>query len=212
MRNSKLFLIISFCFLTGYGYRPRLVFDKVLSLVNAEVIRNPEVTQIFYGELVDQSDFYKIKSDKTFDLYLNILVPDDSEAVTDFCIEIYGPNKTITINGGQYDWEKAFDRLTGNNYLKGPSYEETLEKGEYLIQIYNSDNQGKYILVIGENDVFSIPEMIRTILLMPKIKSFMGKPFITVYFNQVGVILLTTLLIVAGIIILLIFYRQSRSF
>lgn len=194
-----------------FTYRPRLVLEKELSLRNAEIIRNPENTQVFYGELAGDPSFYKIISEKEFDLYFNIMVPDIPDARTDFAVEIYGENKTIALYGERYEWEEYYERLTGNNYLKGPAYEETLEKGKYLIQVYNNDNQGKYILVIGKNDAFSLINLINLILLMPKIKSFMEKSILTAYFNQIGIISFTILLGVVLVIIIIISYSQYRS-
>jgi hypothetical protein len=208
----KLGIIILLLFsLTAYAYRPRLVFNQDLSLENAKVINDPEIAQTFYGELNGKENFYKIISRHNFDFYFNILAPDTPDSLTDFLVDVYGENKTISINGNQFDWDGYYEKLTGNNYLKGPSYEEVLPRGEYLIQISNSDNQGKYVLVVGKNDPFSLPEAINTILLMPKIKTFFEKPPITAYINQIGVVLFIILMIIIGIILLIVYFRQSMS-
>jgi len=207
----KLSIIILLANQIVFFYRPRLVFEKELSLRNAEVIKYPEIAQTYYGELSDKPDFYKIISEKNFDLYFKIMVPDIPDARTDFTVEIYGENKNIILDGAHYEWEESYERLTGNNYLVGPSYEETLEKGEYLMQVYNGDNQGKYLLVIGRNKTFSLIDAINTIWLMPKIKTFMERSILSAYFNQIGIILFTLLLAVILFISIIILYCQYRA-
>jgi hypothetical protein len=131
--------------------------------------------------------------------------------LTDFSVDVYGESKNISLDGNKFDWEKYYEKLTGNNYLKGPSYEETLPKGEYLIQVSNSDNQGKYVLVVGKNDPFSLQEAINTFLLMPKIKTFFEKSPITAYFNQIGIVLFIILIIIIAVILVIVYYRQYQT-
>jgi hypothetical protein len=206
---KKLSLIILLLYsLTAYAYRPRFVFDQDLTIVYPKIIQNPEISQTFYGELGGKTDYYKITSSEDFDLYFNIMVPDIPEASTDFSVDVYSEEKNISLDGSQFVWEKYNEKLTGNNLLKGPSYEENVPKGEYLIQVSNPDNQGKYVLVVGKNDPFSLQEAFRTLLLMPKIKTFFQKSPITAYFNQIGFILLIILLIICVVILVIVYYRQ----
>lgn len=209
---KKLSIIIVLLYsLAAYAYRPRLVFNQNLSLENAQVIHNPEIAQTFYGELNGKEDFYKITSNHNFDLYFNILAPDIPDSLTDFSVDVYGENKTISLDGSHFDWEKYSEKLTGNNYLKGPSYDEILPKGEYLIQVSNPDNQGKYVLVVGKNDPFSLQEAINTIHLMPKIKTFFQKSPITAYFNQIGLVLFIILMIIIAVIVVIVYFRQYQA-
>jgi hypothetical protein len=206
---KKLSIIILLLYsLDAYAYRPRFVFDQDLTIVYPKIIQNPEISQTFYGELGGKTDYYKITASEDFDLYFNIMVPDIPDASTDFSVDVYNENKNITLDGSQFVWEKYTQKLTGNNHLKGPSYEEILPRGEYLIQVSNSDNQGKYVLVVGKNDPYSLQDAINTFLLMPKIKTFFQKSPITAYFNQIGFILLIILLIICIVIIVIVYYRQ----
>lgn len=206
---KKLSIIILLLYgLAAYAYRPRFVFDQVLTIVYPKIIQNPEISQTFYGELNGKTDYYKIAAGEDFDLYFNIMVPDIPDASTDFSVDVYSEEKNISLDGSQFVWEKYNEKLTGNNLLKGPSYEEIVPKGEYLIQVSNPDNQGKYVLVVGKNDPFSLQEAIKTLLLMPKIKTFFQKSPITAYFNKIGFILLIILLIICVVIIVIVYYRQ----
>ncbi len=206
---KKLYLLIAvlFSFVTVYGFWPRLVYEHDLTLRYPKIIKNPEISQGFYGELKEDPDYYKIIAEEEFDLYLNIMAPDVEDAWTDFSVGIYGDNKTITLEGDRFEWENYYDRTTENRYLKGPTYEETLEKGEYLIQVYNEENEGKYVMVIGDKPYFSPKEVITYILVQPKLKGFFERPLLSAFYNRVGIYLLITLfilLLIIGVIILLI--------
>ena len=66
-----LFLSISMVF----AHQPRLASDNS-TITNPIVVKNPEISQAFYGQLNGNPAYYKIKSNKQFQLYANILVPD----------------------------------------------------------------------------------------------------------------------------------------
>jgi len=54
----------------SFGHQPRIVSEEVTQ------IENPEVSQAFYAELKGKPDYYQIKSEEPFKLYVGILVPD----------------------------------------------------------------------------------------------------------------------------------------
>ena len=206
---KKLNVIVLLLFsLNAYAYRPRLVFGQDLSIVYPKIIQDPEISQTFYGELIGKADYYKINSSQDFELYLNIMEPDIPEAYADFSVDVYSDNKNISLDGTQFEWEKYTEKLTGNYLLKGPSYEEIIPSGDYLIQVSNPDNLGKYVLVIGKINRFSVPDAINTVLLMPKIRTFFQKSPITAYFNQIGLILFIIFIIIFVVIAFIIYYRQ----
>lgn len=202
---KNLWIVILLNVVIGYAYLPRLVFDQEFSLGNPIKIKKPEVAQAFYGELRNRTDYYKIIAGEDFDLYVNILAPDILAGRTDFSVEVFGTGKAITLNGELYEWEKYREKSTDDSYWKGPAYEESLEKGEYLIQVYNLDNQGKYVLVVGEKETFSPKELINFILSMPKLKGYFEKAPMTAYFNQIGLFLFITLFIIGVLIAFIVF-------
>lgn len=210
MKKFVVLILLFYCFAV-YAYRPRLVFNQDLTIDNPEKIQNPEIYQTFFGELDGKADYYKINSSDDFTLYFNILTPDTPDSLTDFSVDIYSENVHFSLDGNQFDWGGYFEKLTGNYYLKGPSYEEVLPQGEYLIQVSNSDNQGKYILVVGKNDPFSVPEAFNTFILMPKIKTFFEKSPLSAYFNQVGLVLFVIFIIILIIIVLIVYFRQYQK-
>jgi hypothetical protein len=69
-----LFIIfLSICAVSAH--QPRLELGVNSSMSNPIIVQNPEISQSFYGNLNGQPDYYKITSDKPFNLFVNILVP-----------------------------------------------------------------------------------------------------------------------------------------
>jgi len=201
-----LILIIGFIILPVYAHQPRLVYDQELTRENPKIVVNPEVSQAFYGQLKSKPEYYKIFSDKDFNLYVGIVVPDKEDARTDFYIDVSIEDTTIVLNGETFQWEKFFEKFGGDNYLKGPEFETKVPSGEYLIKVYNQDNQGSYSLVIGKIEAFPPKEAINAILSLPKLKKdFFAKSPFTAFFNYIGLFLLITLVVVTGIILLIVF-------
>ncbi len=183
-----------------FGHQPRLVLQKDLAFNYPLTIQSPEISQAFYGELTGSSHFYQIISDKDFNLYLNILVPDIKGARTDFSVEVSN-GKTIILNGKGFAWERFFEPFGGDYYRKGPEFKARIEKGSYLIRVYNDDRQGKYVLAVGEIESFPPKEMIKAFLAMPRLKTFFNKSPFTAYFNRIGLYTLPALAIVSGIVV-----------
>jgi len=180
--------------------------DKEFTIENPLKVENPEVSQAFYGVLKGKPEYYKISSEKDFNLYVGIVVPDRKETRTDFLVEISSKDKNITLNGETFKWEKFFEQFAGDNYLKGPEYEERVLKGEYLIKVSNPDNRGSYSLVVGKIEAFPPKEAINAIFSLPQLKKdFFAKSPFTAYFNYIGIFLLVMLVVLAGVIVLLVF-------
>jgi len=73
---------------------------------------------------------------------------------------------------------------------------------DYEIQVYSPDNQGKYVLAIGDREAFPFGELVKTYLVLPRLKSeFFGKSPFSAYSNMMGIflgfMLLVTLIIAA---------------
>ncbi|MFB0509239.1 MAG: hypothetical protein ACETVX_01970 [bacterium] len=203
---NKLILIFALFVLLAYGHQPRLVYDEELTIENPKIVENPEISQAFYGKLKGKPEYYKIRSDQEFNLYVNIVVPARQGARTDFRVEISIKDTFITLNGESFQWEKFFEQFGGDHYLKGPEFEKRVLKGEYLIKVYNPANQGSYSLVVGKIEAFPPKEAINAILSLPKLKKdFFAKSPFTAFFNYIGLFLLVTLVILAGVILLLVF-------
>jgi hypothetical protein len=193
-------LSLSLFFIPAFAHQPRLVGNQTLIEV-----KNPDISQAFYAKLNGSPQVYKIVSDKPLQLYVNILVPALPSSKTDILAEIYkdseAPDNLIKkLDGSLYKWTKFYEPFGGDTYLKGPEYEEPVTAGTYLVKVSNPNNQGKYAVAIGKKEKFPPGEILRTIIILPKLKkNFFEKSPLTAYFNLSGVFLLVVIGAIAGI-------------
>lgn len=192
-------ILISMGLLTADAHQPRIVYKQ--DLTDYYRIYNPEVSQAFYGELKGGREHYIITEDSEFDLYIQILVPDIPGARRDFVVEIIARDLNETLNGSSFIWKNFYEEFAGDYYLQGPEIKQRVGPGTYFIEVYNNDNQGKYILVVGQEEKFPINEMLHAILVMPELKHYFGKPIFLSYFNRIGLYTLGFLVLLAIIIL-----------
>ena len=168
-------------------------------------IKNPEVSQAFYGKLKRTAEYYLISEEKPFNLYIQILSPDIENAKKDFLVELYLNNTLITVlNGTEHNWTLFHEEFAGDTYWQGPEFEKKASSGNYLIKISNENNEGKYVLVVGRLESFPFKEIINAYMTIPKLKTdFFNKPAIYSLFNLMGLFLLVLLIIIAAIITLI---------
>jgi hypothetical protein len=192
------------------AHQPRIVVEDVT------VIRNPEISQAFYGELRGQHDHYNIIEEEGFDLYVSILVPDIPGIGKDVSVAIepideVDNNFIYFLNGTDFQWERYYEEFGGDYYYQGPDIKVKAEPGGYDIHVMSTDNLGKYVLVVGQIESFPIDEFVNTIVTLPELKQeFFEKPWYTAYFNLIGVFLLVMALVL--IAVLYIVYRLIRKF
>ena len=203
---KKLILVISFFFFLilpkqAWAHQPRIVSQEKLQ------VENPEVSQAFYGELKGKPVSFEINSTKPFILYLNLLVPDLPGIEKDVSARVYsGEEEIFFLDGTNFNWVSFFEEFAGDNYFKGPEIEEEVEQGKYLVEVFSSDNQGKYVLAIGKKEEFPPGETVETIFLLPQLKkNFFNKSPFTAFFNLIGLFLLIPLLILFAIVLIAFF-------
>jgi hypothetical protein len=211
---KKVILIsILFCVIissSAYAHQPRIVSEDVT------IIKNPEISQAFYGELKGQHDHYNIIEEEGFDLYVSILVPELPGIGKDVSVAIepideIDNNFIYFLNGTDFQWERYYEEFGGDYYYQGPDIKVEADPGGYDIHVMSTDNLGKYVLVVGQIESFPIDEFINTIITLPQLKQeFFEKPWYTAYFNLIGVFLLVIVLVV--IAALYIVYRLIKKF
>ena len=103
-------LFLSICAVSAH--QPRLEVGVNSSMSNPIVVQNPEISQAFYGSLNGQPDYYKITSNKTFELLVNILVPQSPGISSDFV------SANITDSSGKTIAMLAETNLVGHRCLK----------------------------------------------------------------------------------------------
>ena len=185
------------------AHLPRLVYNLDLNK-DPWIIKNPEISQAFYGNLKGIPDYYIINSDKEFELYVGILSPDINRADKDFSVEIYSKEGNYTLNGLNFTWKSFYEEFGGDNYFSGPEIDKNVSAGEYIIKVYSPDNQGKYSLAIGKIESFTFSETIKTYIKLPLMKSqFFEKSPLTAYFNILGIFLLVMIVSIVVIVLIL---------
>lgn len=198
---AAILALLIFASAPAHAHQPRIAFGSRHTEKNPIIVEKPEISKAYYGELRGEPDYYKISSEKPFNLYLNILAPDEKGARTDTRVDLilYG-RKVFTLAADPKDWKIFYEHFARDSYVRGPEFHSALGEGVYLVKVYNSDNMGKYALAIGDIESFPIDETIKTAFTLPSIKRhFFNKPAYTAFLNPVGLFLLTELLIALAI-------------
>lgn len=206
--------MLTFSFTLVSAHQPRIVYKLNFSQENL-TIENPEISQAFYGELKGMPDHYEINSTVRFNLYMQILSPYSNESRKDFDVKITNGKETWFLNGSNYIWTRFYEEFAGDMYYQGPTADAKVPSGLYRIEVSNknSNNTGKYILVVGKKEEFPVKEMIKAFFVMPRLKIYFGKSVLTSYSNMIGVYSFIVLLILTVIIaaIVLMFRKKNET-
>lgn len=186
---NKIFLkaiVITACFLMV----PSVIFAHQPNYENTNIlveIKNPDISQAFYGELQGQPAVYKINTTEQLTLYTGLLVPDLKDSRVDFTLDIYDSQNKLIKKLESSSWGKYFEEFARDDYLKGPDYKAEVQAGNYTLVLLNPQNQGKYVLVVGEKENFSLLEMPKTFeqLIKVKVNTF-NKPWYSAFINIFG--------------------------
>lgn len=183
---------------TGLAHLPRLITeDRVVE------VKNPEISQAFYGQLAGSEGIYEIHADAGFLLYVSLLVPDLPGISTDIAARIIqvkeGTSGVISLlDGKNHHWEEFYEPFAGDHYLEGPGFEKRVPAGLYRIEIFNQPLSGKYVLSVGKQEVFTLSETLHTIRTLPALKrDFFEKSPLTAYFNLMGLFMFIVAVLVA---------------
>lgn len=184
MKKNYILLILILIVILPYkafAHQPRIVSGNLVE------INNPEVSQAFYGELKGTSTEFEIKSDKNFNLYVGLLVPDIKNVKKDISAEIYrlkddGKEILASLDGSKFKWTPFYEEFAKDNYFWGPEFNATSSEkgvdlkgqpvpaGDYIISVYSPTNSGKYSLVTGYEETFPIKEIINALFVIPILK------------------------------------------
>ena len=120
-------------------------------------IQNAETEQLILGELTDAPEMFEIFSETPFTLTAEIrAIPNTSGAtlpqLSGIIIrqkEIRGVEEVARLNASDALWTVVTDPDSGLVYQAGSYFSESVEAGTYRIEVSNPNNQGKYLLMIG---------------------------------------------------------------
>ncbi len=211
MQDKKLKLFTAFLVIAVLAiannvsaHQPRIVEDnKVIE------IQNPDISQAFYGELKGEPAIFKINLSQSQTIYFGILVPDLPNISKDISAEIISSTgKQAVLDGLNSQWTQFYEEFAGDNYWQGPDAKVNLAVGENIIKIYNTNNRGKYVLVVGEKELFPIKEMLKAGIVLPQLKvNFFEKPFWSIFEGKVGKFFLIAFVLIILIISLIVFLK-----
>ena len=168
---------------TVYAHQPHLVTETGVTRVD-----KPEVSKAFYAELSGEPAVYEITNLDSFELYVNILVPDEVGIPTDLSVTVTRGTDTVAVlEGPAHKWTRFYEPFGGDSYLVGPELRLRAGPGTYVATVSRPGNKGRYVLAVGEREAFSLGDMVRTIGLMPRLKrDFFRKASIRAFTDPLG--------------------------
>jgi len=153
-------LILLLSAATAHAHRPVIV-KKQSSREKPVLVKKPEISYAYYGELAGEPHYYKIVSSKPFTLYVNILVPDLSpktEPITkhDMSFQVLKDDASIfTAGGNDAEWKRFYEKYGRDHYYMGPEFEQKMDAETYYVKVFNKENTGRYSLAIGKIEKFT---------------------------------------------------------
>jgi hypothetical protein len=135
-------------------------------------ITQPEVSQAFYGRLKQVPQEFIIESRVAFDLYINLLVPKIPGIQKDLRVKVNGPGKKtfVILQGKKATWTIFHEPFSGTDYYRGPEFRSHVPAGTYILQVSRPRNYGKYVLAVGEKEVFSSADMLQAMQIVSQLK------------------------------------------
>ncbi len=177
LSTSALVVVAAIIFLPqlASAHQPRLTTPSTTAIP----IEQPEVSKAFYGHLVGAPQVFEIDTRESFDFYAQVLVPDVPSSRKDFRIKGEGvllDEVIFDVDGADAKWELFFEQYGQDSYLQGPEFIGSAPAGKYRITVSNPDNEGAYILVVGQKEKFPLGEALKTMSVLPTIKQdYFGK-------------------------------------
>ena len=185
----KIILIIFF-FISYeiYAHQPKLNDgDFEMTLENPYIIKDPEISKAIYSTLSGREHFYKIESENDFNMYTGITVPKIDECpntFNKFSFSILNTNfeEMYNFNASNFKWWSWYEEYGKKWYWVGPEYgadfksTKVFNKGTYYLKVYNNNNEGNYVLAVGDIEKFNALVIGKMMLVLPKInKKFWNK-------------------------------------
>lgn len=212
--TKKILKFFTFLFLFAptviFAHQPRITEGR------QTIVTEPEISKAYYGQLTGEPDVYIIKSEKAFDLYVNILVPDISGQNKDVSFNVFkNGNQIAMVDGVSSEWKQFYEPFGADTYWMGPEYRTRADQGTYEIRVSSINNDSKYSLAIGEIEAFDGKEGMNALKLIPKLKKdFFGGSsigFIASPFGWGLIVIMYLLAFVVGFIIKTILRKLAKN-
>ncbi|MCU0641826.1 MAG: hypothetical protein MUC35_07110 [Candidatus Margulisbacteria bacterium] len=202
-RTGLLLLLLAFFAGAALAHQPVLVGPELIT------IEQPEISRAYYGELNGKPRRFLIKAPKPFVLYVNLLVPDQANPTGRYSAFVYRLiyNRKIlqtALLAEAADWQRFYEPFGGDYYRRGPAYKQSVPAGGYEIEVYNRDNRGKYVLVVGEAEFWGPREILNVYWLVPKLKvDYFNSNLLSFLITPFGLVLV----VIAGLVIRAVLQR-----
>jgi len=183
IQYAIVFLFLAGCFLVPDSASASQL--TVVYLQSGDVqINNPDISQSFYDNLKGEPRDYFVNSSENFELYINILVPEEANKDGRYSARIFLVNGTkeqqiAELDGGSSNWQEYYDPFVRDYYLKGPELSKQFLAGKYKIEVYSlghsltgeaKDNQGEYVLAVGKKESYDIKSVLNFYWQLPLLK------------------------------------------
>lgn len=152
MRYTVLLFIFFTPSLFAHAYDiERIEIKREIEVIS---INDPLVSQLFYGTLEGVPHTYTFTLLEPAQFRAVIMMPDVTEPTILQGIIVRkaerGVTEVVRMSTDDASWEKKRRGSTGDVDRVGPSFEETLDAGTYILEISTPDNRGsRYVLEIG---------------------------------------------------------------
>jgi peptidase E len=183
----SLFFLIAGCVL---AHQPQIVYLQPGDIG----INNPEISRAFYDELKGSPRDYFIDSSKDFELYINLLVPEEANRDGRYSADVFDNSgqKIYSLDGSSFDWQEYFEPFGRDYYLKGPEFDKQLPAGKYKIEIYSNTpaggNIGKYVLAVGKTESYDWKSILNIYWQLPFLKiTFFKTSVLQFFFTPFGI-------------------------
>jgi peptidase E len=186
---KKLFFYVVLIFLLSFSFsvsahQPRLVYTQVGDIK----VESPDVSQAFYDELKGEPRNYLIDLVSDQELYINLLVPAEANGKGRYSAKVFaisGVDKLdeiALIDGASFDWQPFYEEFGRDWYVKGPELTRQVPAGKYKVEVYSSDNLGKYAVAIGKKESYGIKDLLNIYWQLPLLKLTFFKTSVLEFF------------------------------
>jgi hypothetical protein len=203
MRYS--FALVALFFLvpmSALAHVPNIV--EQTSILDIDQIRDPMLSQAFYGTLDGFPHTYEIRAKEAFTLHVEVLIPDiesATENVSGIIIRETGQKGRVSevtrMLAKDATWESFYEFWGGDDYRKGGVYEAEVEPGVYRVEVSTPENEAPYVLIVGNREEFGAIGYFETIRRLMEVKEFFGKSKFMVIVSPLVFIPLSVLVIIA---------------
>jgi hypothetical protein len=212
MKIKLIFMIVfMIIFSSSIVYAHRPIFEKSnTTFEDPIVVPDHKISYAVYGELKTREDYDFIKftgrQGETFYVQMTVPIIKSNEGFKPN-IAIIGkgilekdevpfevPKELGVVILAPGPSELFYEKFTQTSYYINQSIRgEIPEDGDYYVAIFSKDIGGKYALAIGEDDKFSLIDLVKFPLTYLKVKYFFNP--LTTIFISIGVILILSAII-----------------